>query len=158
MAGIIRPIRFPMSADLAKAMQLEHVPVFMQRAGIAADAFALDKGEPDYTAVNCTRELAAGFVEGMKKMIDSPTHLPSARRSAPQSLPKSRTRSVTSEMPRTTSVAFRHAAAIYLGELPSSNGRRVSNGDRRSAAVNSASDMMGHVAGMGARRRACFAL
>jgi hypothetical protein len=71
---MIRPVRFTLSDDLAAAMHLELVPVFMQRAGIANDAFDLSKIDGAWI-VNCTRELAAGFIEGLQKMIDSPSHL-----------------------------------------------------------------------------------
>ena len=73
---MIRPVRFALSADGAKGMHLDLVPAFMQRTDIDPDAFALEKGDPGFIVVNCTNELALGFMEGLQKMIDSPTHPP----------------------------------------------------------------------------------
>jgi hypothetical protein len=72
------PVKFFMSRDLAEAMHLALVPVFAQRAGISSEAFGYVMVGDDYE-IRCTRELAAGFIVGLEKMLDSPTHPPARK-------------------------------------------------------------------------------
>ena len=63
-------VQFTMSGELALAMHVPLLPRMVERAEINTSAFSYLVTNDNVFHIDCTRELAAGFIEGLRKMTE----------------------------------------------------------------------------------------